>query len=183
MSLIATMPIYHSIPPKLTGQFLQPLNRMKESNPELYSEFVEKYRGREFVLKQRVVNLDCLWNDVLHFSPVHPKFTKQALINCGIPTQVTRWFEIEPDAHGFNSSNTSIFLHPVREYGDFTDRAEDFVEYSSDKLSQYTALPQATLKHYEECKRDGKRPLLFCWVPHILHRGQLEISKLQIIEV
>jgi hypothetical protein len=177
------MPIYHRVPANLEGKYLQPLNRLKASNPRVYAEAIKKYKGREGVLSQRVPNLDCLWNDVLHCSPIHPSLVCNELNRRGIRIEQSRWFEIDPEQHGFSSLNTSIFLHPVREFGDFEQRDEDFAEFSLESLDLYRELPQATSKYFEECARDGENPLIFLWVPHVLFRGELKISSLKVIEV
>ncbi len=71
--------VYHRVPDSLAGEFLCPLNMLRDTQPELYAQHIRKYEGREFVLSQTVPNLGCLWNDVLHFSPVHPKLIVEAM--------------------------------------------------------------------------------------------------------
>ncbi len=65
--------LYHSVPKNLQGNILYPLNTLKEKHPEIYEQQVSKYVGREHMTQQRIPILDCLWNDVLHFSAVNPK--------------------------------------------------------------------------------------------------------------
>lgn len=63
--------VYHRYPEGLQGSYLHPLNKLRTKLPELYRREVQKYTGREHLMQQRVPLLECLWNDVLHFSPVH----------------------------------------------------------------------------------------------------------------
>lgn len=174
--------LYHRVPQHIEGRFLQPLNLLLETCPKLYQEYKRKYEGREFVLSGRVPNLNCLWNDVLHFSPVHPELICQALSEAGISYRPSKWFSVDPVQHDFNRENASIFLHPHREPDDIQDHVEDFIDYSYDELTQFRLVPAATKKYFELCKETDINPLMFCWVPHVLYRGQLEISALEIIE-
>lgn len=180
-----TMPmrIYHAIPSQIEGAKLQPLNKLRETAPNLYSQYIQKYEGREFVLADRVLNLDCLWSDVLHFSPVHPQQIVEALRAAGLPYQPRKWFSVDPTRHNFNRSNTSIFLHLPKESGDLKLCDEDFIDYSPDALEQFRELPAATSEYFEQCQTQGVRPLMFCWVPHVLFRGELKVTSLEVIEV
>lgn len=75
--------LYHKVPPDFVGPILYPLNRLKQRLPDVYARQVKKYQGREAVLKRRIPHLNCLWNDVLHFSPVHPTQCRAALQAAG----------------------------------------------------------------------------------------------------
>ena len=46
---------------------------MKDQHPAVYEEHVKKYKGRERLLRREIPLLNCLWNDVLHISPIHPQ--------------------------------------------------------------------------------------------------------------
>ncbi len=75
--------LYHWVPDDMIGDTLYPLNILKHTHPDLYTKKVSKYIGREKVMDQIIPILDCLWNDVLHFTAVHPKDVKDALIKAG----------------------------------------------------------------------------------------------------
>ena len=65
--------VYHFKQKGMTGNTLIPLNEMKAEIPHVYEEQVKKYKGREFMLENRIPILDCFWNDVLHMSPINPQ--------------------------------------------------------------------------------------------------------------
>ena len=67
------MYIYHFKRKSIKGSELIPLNVQKKLLPEVYNEHVKKYKNREHLLEKRIPILDCLWNDVLHFSPINPQ--------------------------------------------------------------------------------------------------------------
>ena len=64
--------LYHRVPANMQGDFLSPLNQLKDIYPEAYAEAVKKYEGREFLMNVGIPTLDCLWNDFLFLTAVHP---------------------------------------------------------------------------------------------------------------
>ena len=170
--------LYHMIP-KMRGNILMPLNALKERYPNIAAKHLEKYHGREKILSQRIPPLNCLWNDVLHFTAVHPKKTHAALKKAGFEGLLTRrWFKIDPrliDPH-----QTTVFL-----YNDEIERdaKENFTTFSIGNLSQYNAIGRETSHYYREKRAREERPLLFHLIPHILYKGNLDISDLEVIEI
>lgn len=75
--------LYHMVPKNMSGTVLYPLNQFRERMPEVYAAHVAKYAGREAVMAQRIPNLDCLWNDALHFTAVDPVVIREALREAG----------------------------------------------------------------------------------------------------
>jgi hypothetical protein len=61
----------------------------------------------------------------------------------------------------------------------------DFVEYNPNEVAQYKEIPEATKDYYKRMRNQGKRPLMFVRVPHILHKGSIDTSapSVEIIEV
>lgn len=169
--------IYHWVPKDLRGNILFPLNILKDTQPDLYEKEAGKYVGREFVMQQRIPVLDCLWNDVLHFSSVHPSHIKEALIEAGkTPPVDMEFFEIDP--HLLNPENTIVYLYKHITMADKL-KENNFTKYNPDEIKQYSSLPQETKDYYKETISQGKRPLLFHKVPHILFKGSLDISNLK----
>ncbi|HID53593.1 MAG TPA: hypothetical protein EYP41_16365 [Anaerolineae bacterium] len=175
--------IYHIVPKKFTGSILYPLNQLKHKYPELYAAHVKKYEGREILLEREIPMLNCLWNDVLHFSPVHPAKICQALWEAGFQPSIFQVYKIDPDAFGFNFQNTVIYLSPPRKKGDFSVRETDFERYSQQKLAQISDVPPATIAYFKQAKKRGERPFLFNHVPHILYRGIINTNKAKIIPI
>jgi len=103
--------VYHRVPDDLKGHILSPLNQLKSVYPSLYVTKAAHYQNREAMMQARLPILDCLWTDVLHFSPVHPGKVQQALAEAGFIRKPRRYFEVDPLAKGFNATNAVIFLH------------------------------------------------------------------------
>ena len=164
----------------MQGDILFPLNTLKETAPKIYSEHVKKYIGREKIMKDRLPIINCLWNDVLHLSAIHPSQIKQALKEAGLtdPFDV-EYFEVDPSL--LNTANTIVYLYKNDTYED-KFREDNYISYDLDSIDEYSKLPQQTTDYYKEMIAQGKKPLLYHKVPHILFKGTLDISELKRIK-
>jgi hypothetical protein len=61
------------------------------------------------------------------------------------------------------------------------DKTEEnnFVKYNPEDIAQYSVLPKETKDYYKEMLSQGKNPLLFHRVPHILFKGSLNTLKIK----
>ncbi|MDZ4710931.1 MAG: hypothetical protein SGI89_01240 [bacterium] len=173
--------LYHRVPKSVRGNILYPLNTLKEIYPDIYEQRLKNYAGRESIMQHRIPVMDCLWNDVLHFSPVYPGEVKQALIEAGRNPD----FEMtsyQVDAKLLTPGNTIVFLYAHDEVKDKLN-PKNFTAYNSDEVSKYSSMPQATKDYYKEIIGEGRQPLLFHRIPHILYKGTLDITDLPIVSV
>ena len=165
----------------MKGDTLFPLNKLKDIFPELYTKAVDKYNGREHVTRQKIPFLDCLWNDVLHFSAVHPLEIKKALIAAGHKADFDfKCYEIDP--HSLDKAKTIVYLHK-QEFMRDKMNPNNFTQYDHGLVGNYSFLPDLTKDYYREMIKEGKEPLLFHGVVHILFKGQLNVDNLNIISV
>jgi len=173
--------LYHSIPKNLQGNILYPLNILKERHPIVYEEQVSKYLGREHIKEQRIPILDCLWNDVLHFSAVNPKEIKQALVESGRSIDFTmEYYQVDPEL--LEPKNTIVYLYAHTNNKDKMS-TENFVPYNVDEVAKFSSMPQATKNYYKEMINKGERPLLYHKIPHILYKGELDTINLPTVSV
>lgn len=163
----------------MRGTILHPLNALKGMHPDVYEREVSKYADRLHVMQQALPTLGVAWNDVLHFSAVQPQQVKQALIESGIDAPQRRYYEINP--HTLDPELTTIYLDDETESGVL--RAEQFLPFDPDRLHEHALLPEYTKAYYREMAEQGKLPLRFKGVPHILHKGPVDVSGAPIITV
>jgi hypothetical protein len=175
--------LYHRVPADLKGHILYPLNQLKSIYPSLYVTKAANYQGREAVMQARLPILDCLWNDVLHFSPVHPSKVQQALAEVGFARKQRRYYEVEPLEKGFNATNAVIFLHQRVKLENFRLEEADFRVFDLAGLRSLGEIPEATIAYYREMFEQGRHPLAYLCVPHILYQGRLDIRGVKVIEV
>lgn len=167
----------------MVGDCLFPLNRLKEKLPAVYDTEVRKYDGRTQLLQRQIPILNCLWNDVLHLAPIHPAQVRAALVKAGFERFPAKWLQISPDAVGMSDRNTVVYLYTPEKRGHFDAPLDDFVRFTPERLAELNALPEATAAYYAEMNAQGKRPLLFHLVPHILFKGCIYLQDTRIIEV
>ncbi len=156
--------VYHVVPASVAGTTIYPLNRLAEHHREIYDSQMAKYRGREKILQRKIAPLGCLWNDVLHFSAIPPKAVKEALELLGFPYPL-KYYAVDPVAAGFTGENAVIFTPPT-----------SCRPFEVQALQMCKAYPSETLAYYQKMRDEGKRPLLYAHVPHILFKGTLDIS-------
>jgi hypothetical protein len=183
--------LYHAVTPDMVGTHLHPLNTLK--NPEelevedeikeklkqVYEQEIAKYdtESRDRIPEKEIPPLNCTWGDVLQFSPVHPQLLKDALIAAGFQPRESQFYQIDPKL--LASEDTAIYLY--KKPGDETPDA--FAKYDPESLEEYSKLTKETKDHYAERKALGKKPYLFVGVPHVFHKGSLDVSKLPVITV
>ncbi|MEK7460312.1 MAG: hypothetical protein AAB628_02040 [Patescibacteria group bacterium] len=172
--------LYHMVPEDMQGTTLHPLNSMKGTHPELYLSKAAKYTGRERVMENFIPTLECAWNDVLHFSAVNPEEIKKSLIEAGMSPRQLKFYQIDPSL--LDPEKTTIYLYQEKMSEDKMNK-ENFSEYNSEKLAEHSILPQVTKDYYKEKFGKSERPLMFVGVPHILHKGSVDISDFPVIVV
>lgn len=172
--------LYHAVPRNMQGDVLYPLNTLKEKYPEIYKRQIGKYVGREHVTEQRIPFLNCLWNDVLHFSPVNPKELKQALVEAGrSPDFTMTFYQIHPNL--IDPKHTIVYLYPNTNKDQMSE--ENFVPYAPEDVSKFSLIPQASKDYYREMFSKGERPLFYHRIPHILYKGELNIADVAVVTV
>ena len=176
--------VYHLMPRNLAGNTLHPLNCLKELEPEVYETHARKYRGREEVIARVIPILECLWNDVLFFSSVHPQAIKQGYLAVGKQWKPQNWIAVDTVHAGCNAENTVIY-HPdmQRLKGDFSLDPTRFAPFSLDEVTTVDALPAEVLTYYQEAAKNDQP--IFAWhgLPHILYRGSIDLTDVDVIEV
>ncbi len=171
--------LYHKVPKNMQGTTLYPLNELKKQHPDVYNEQVKKYEGREALLESKIPTLSCLWNDVLHFTAVHPKIVKDAMSQLG-QKYTGKFFQIDP--HSLEPENTTVYLYEPPQTWQPLEKS-DFVSYDPEKVSGYSIFRKETIEDYKKRIADGKKPMVNVFVPHILYRGAIDVGGVKVIEV
>jgi hypothetical protein len=172
--------LYHAVPDPLVGSVLYPLNELEQRAPEAWRRAHAKYDWRPEVLQVRIPPLDCLWNDVLHFSPVPPVKIVAALEAAGLEPLRRRFFVV--DAAELEPARTVIFRNARERVADRIDD-EQWLPFDPALLPELSRLTEPTIGYYRECASSGTRPLLYGYLPHVLYRGSLETRGIPVAEV
>lgn len=177
--------LYHMVPediePNEEGRkVLHPLNTLKEILPELYMVKAEKYSTDERRKKIPELLIPTLgnvtWADVIQLTAINPHDLKDALVGAGFRPKELKFYQIDPEM--LDPKKTTIYL-----YHDSLgkENQESYIEYDPTKLSEYSLVPQKTKDYYNEKFSKNERPLLFVGVPHIFHKGSIDVSDFPVI--
>jgi hypothetical protein len=169
--------IYHRKSGDFVGDTIYPLNHLPF--PDIKTRELKKYQGRETLLEVNIPPLSCLWNDVIHCSPVHPNEVYSALHEAGFEPPEGSYFAIP--ASLLPPTQTTIFLSSVQSQNRYA--AENYLQFLTENLQLHQHLPEATKVYYATCKSEGRNPLLYVGVPHILYLGNILINDCEVIEV
>lgn len=158
--------LYHQVPKDMKGETLHPLNVLKDIHPEVYEEHLKEYENRPHILEKTIPTLgDIKWNDVIHFSPVHPEDVKNALFANGRTQPFEgEFFEVDPEI--LDANNTTVYLGE-----------NNFTPYDPSEINTHNKIPKETIKYYTDMHEQGLTPKRFHGIPHILHKGSLDVSK------
>lgn len=175
--------IYHKVPEEMMGDKLIPLNSLGITYPHLYEEYTKKYFDhpeRPKLLKKQIPKLNCLWNDVLHFLPLHPYYVYQAITSLGIKTKEEQQFFKIP-IERLTSNRNALYLYTKEKYkGPAEDIEEDEIKLLN--IETYKGLkeiPSATVEYYKLENEKGNRFGLFSYIPHFLSLGDVEINDVE----
>lgn len=172
--------VYHLVPKQLHGKTLYPLNRLSKIAPTLAATYAKKYLGREAILERHIPPLNCLWNDVLMFCPVHPRDIVQTFREEGYSIKPRRWFEIPLSR--FEMRHTAVYFSKLRPFNNFEQDDDDFVSLSQVEFNSLTQITDALREHIQITRSENRTPLMFMGLPHILYKGSLSLDGIEIVE-
>ncbi|HEY4499177.1 MAG TPA: hypothetical protein VJH94_03895 [Candidatus Paceibacterota bacterium] len=164
----------------MEGTILYPLNVVREKFPDAYAKHVVKYKDREHLLTTNVPILNCLWNDVLHFTAVPPTTLFANLQGVGYDAKGLvwkRWYKIPIPLLDKIKTVTCLYRRDVSLIPD----ARSFEPFELMRMEEYRTVPPETITYYREQFARGKQPLFFHRIPHILYQGTMETKELEII--
>ncbi|MBT2689642.1 group-specific protein [Bacillus sp. ISL-47] len=173
------------VPKEMKGDNLIPLNSLKEAHPNLYNSYTKKYFDhpeRSKLLTRQIPKLNCLWNDVLHFLPMHPYYVYEALTSLGIKTkEVQPFFKIPIEK--LKDNQNAYYLYTKEKYrGPAEDLEEDEIKLLDiEAYTEMRGLPRDTFEYYKTQNEKGNRFGLFPYIPHLLSIGEVEIKDVETI--
>ncbi len=160
----------------MIGTELIPLNQMHSAMTEIRDKNIEKYQGREEILKRKIPLLDCLWNDVVQFLPMHPQKVFELQKELGLIPSVPPYKFYEIDLRNLDPKKTVIFFKTAPGEENVEVKWLDEVDFVS-----LQEIPEATLTYYKSLIDTGELPFNYQFIPHILHKGAVNISDASII--
>jgi len=168
--------IYHGVPEPMIGTRLIPLNQMDASMTEIRDKNLEKYEGRKEILERRIPLLNCLWNDVVQFLPLHPQKVFGLQQELGLIPSVPPYKFYEIDSSSLDPSKTVVFFKSALGQENVEVKWLREVDFAS-----LQEIPIATLAYYKTLVGIGELPFNYQFIPHIVYKGTVDISSANII--
>jgi hypothetical protein len=179
--------VYHWKPSKFIGHWIIPLNRMREFEgfSEIYEQAMLKYVGRVDLCMQVIPILNCLWNDVIFLSPIHPHKHFEEYLKIGFSPKKRQFFKIPIEI--LEEKRVAVWKWPhynkYPKYSQFSTYEEMRQEYCPIVFSHYQEmdeLPEDTKQFYAhefDAMNPDKYPR-FKWyrIPHILCQDPIDVS-------
>ncbi len=152
----------------MTGSVLYPLNDMRTPHPDIYQREMAKYASRAELPATMLPKLDCLWNDVLHCSPIHPRRLYDAWLSQGV--------EHVPDKVFFQIPIGRVAHHPVA-----IMRGRELEWLDPARYREITAVPAETVAWYGKLASQGRFGAHFVGVPHVLVKGPIDVEGVEVV--
>ena len=170
--------LYHGVPEDMKGSELITLSRMFAKDPVLHQKYLEKYKGREEILERRVPLLDCLWNDVVQLLPLQPRKLFDLQLQLGLINEIPEYSYFQIDPIILDSHNTAVYFKTAP--GEENVAVQWLKDVNLDELQE---IPDATIKYYESMVGTGEPVFNYQFVPHILYKGSIDISKSKVVDI
>ena len=177
--------VYHFKPANLQGTTLYPLNRLRDLHPEAHRSEFKKYVGREKLLEKRIPILDCLWNDVIHLSPLHP----QTVIDCWKANGLFEYTQrkektvdvFKIPAAAIDWPNVVCFQSFNYEFGNFDLEKDKYWQIVDGAFTEQKDVSPEQLKVWKADQTAGRRLFWYSHTMHVLARQTLDVSGCEIV--
>ncbi len=160
----------------MRGSDLIPLNRMFELDASLQTKYLEKYKGREEILERTIPLLDCLWNDVVQFLPLHPHKLFELQKELGLIAEIPKYHYFQIDPALIDPKQTVVYFKTAPGEENIT------VKWLQDvNLEEIQEIPEATRSYYKSMVGTNEPIFNYQFVPHIIYKGTVDVSGVDII--
>lgn len=171
MPYLSDFTLYHRAVRDMRGDALLPLNSLRDVHPDIYEREAKKYAGREQLRREKVLPLDCLWGDVLFFSPVHPAQLLGTVRESGREVPPVRFWAL--NAAELDPERACIkFVQPWPGGVYAPPTPADYLPFTPEVLAQVSAPSDTTLTRLQTLP-PGAPLILWMDVPHVLYRGNI----------
>jgi hypothetical protein len=188
--------LYHAVPNPMVGELIYPLSELALVESAAYELQRGKYLGREGVLDARVNHQGLLFNSTVHCAPLHPYRLFAARRELGFdPPRAQASRDARFGGLFFEIPVERIAHHPMIWYrwetpwingypGEDVPAEPPLDEFEPFDIVRYQALgdlPAAHRAYLRRMKDEGKRPLMFVHIPHVLVAGPIDTRGLRVI--
>jgi hypothetical protein len=174
--------VYHAKWPDFVGDRLYPLNALKERLPDVYTRAIKKYEGREWLLTAVIPVLNVLWNDMIHFSLMHPSLIYKTMSDLGFDhhKKPREWFEVPLE--DVMRLPSVLYINSRDDRSKQVFPGHDFEPVSEARVKALSGMPERNLAYYKECYAGKTWPLLWGYAPHVLVNSDMRVSDYRTVD-
>ncbi len=175
--------VYHLKPEPMMGKMLLPLSELKNRFNEIYKIEDRKYTQRLETKEQRINTLNCLWNDVVHFSALSPQVILDEIRNVDPGHMPSRRKYLKLAVEHLTGSSAVVFRRDEKEpWVDFSLHDHEITPLVQEEYRELTKVPEKTKAFWKWATENNHPRYWFNYVPHVLVKGQVDMSKAEILE-
>ena len=120
--------------------------------------------------------LDCLWNDVLQFLPLHPQKVFDLQVKLGIIPEVPAYKYYEIDIAALDPTKTVIYFKSAPGEENITVKWLSEVD-----LATIQEIPEVTINYYKTLIGSGELPFNYQFIPRILFKATINVCDVHAI--
>ncbi len=173
--------VYHRCREPFAGNWILPLNRMPEMEgySDLHQRSISRYKGREFLLSLVIPTLNCLWNDVIFLSPIHPHKHYEEYTKIGYTDQETpRIYYFKIPIEVLKEKRVSVWKWLSNEK--YPKELDSYCAFDFSLYQELEELPDDTKEFWKQYF-NPENPTLYPpynWyrIPHILCQDPIDVS-------
>ena len=166
------MEFYHRVPDAMVGTTLYPLETLLSVHEEVGQRQMAKYEGRERLARTYIPCLSCKWTEVVQMVavPLTVIHERLRLSQAG----GRRYFRISSDS--LDRDRLAVYYR-----NDPETEAEVFDPF--DESLPIDRPSPGFQEWFREAAAEGRPPRLYVGLPHILYRGEIDVSACPIAEL
>jgi hypothetical protein len=171
----------------MVGDVIYPLNRLAEVAADVYELQRAKYAGREGVLDAPISESGLLFNDTVHCSPVHLHWLYAAREQLGMRPSAGLAFQIPVNrlqphtVYWYRWETPWINGYPNEDVA-LAPPLEEFEPFDAERYRELSDVPERHRSYLRRMQRQGRRPLMFVHIPHVLVAGPIDIRGLRLVD-
>lgn len=179
--------VYHLRRSNFVGGWIVPLNQMKEMKgfSEIYKQGIARYQGRERLLEYVIPTLNCLWNDVVFLSPLHPHYHYKAYQKIGFRPKSLQFFKIPIEV--LQGKRVTVWDWPhyshypiYRQIPTFPEMNLSYFDLDFSRYQEMDEIPSDTSDYYQH-EFNPEHPEIYPklnWyrITHILCQDPIDLS-------
>ncbi|MDP1836405.1 MAG: hypothetical protein Q8K75_10835 [Chlamydiales bacterium] len=172
--------VYHRRPSNFIGNWILPLNMMPqmEEFSDIYEKAISKYDHRKQLLSRVIPTLNCVWNDVIFLSPLHPHHHFKEYSEIGFIPKHVQFFKIPVEVLAEKRTTVWKWLpYPGRD--PIHQTLDSYCDLNLSTFQEMEELPEITKAWYREqfTPESPEKYPKYNWyrIPHILCQDPIDI--------